>query len=138
MNFKKSAIVIYEKIKENITAIIAKKFNSALPSLKILYIPKRLAAVRVGIDKKKEIFAESNLLNPNNLPEVMVTPDLLTPGIKEKTWNKPIKIADLLVNDVLIFFVIFDLSLIYRKIPNIKLIHPITSKFLSWLINPVW
>jgi hypothetical protein len=33
MKFKKSAIVVYEKIKENITAIIAKKFNSVLPSL---------------------------------------------------------------------------------------------------------
>ena len=51
----------------------------------MLKIPIMLAAAKVGIDKKKEIFAESNLLNPNNLPEVMVTPDLLTPGIKEKT-----------------------------------------------------
>ena len=31
--YKKNAIVMYEKIKENNTAIIAKKFNSALPSL---------------------------------------------------------------------------------------------------------
>ena len=36
MKLKKSAIVMYEKIKENITAIIAKKFNSVLPSLYIL------------------------------------------------------------------------------------------------------
>ena len=80
---KKSAIVKYEKIKENMTAIIATKFNSALSSLKILYVPKILAAVKVGIDKKNEILAESNLLNPKNLPAVMVIPDLLTPGIKE-------------------------------------------------------
>ena len=33
IKLKKSAIVKYEKIKENITAIIAKKFNSALSSL---------------------------------------------------------------------------------------------------------
>ena len=33
INFKKSAIVMYEKIDENITAIIAKKFSSSLPSL---------------------------------------------------------------------------------------------------------
>ena len=72
---------MYEKIKENITAIIAKKFNSVLASLYILYIPRRLAAAKVGIDKKNEIFAESNLLNPNILPEVIVIPDLLTPGI---------------------------------------------------------
>ena len=36
------------------------------------------------MDKKNEILAESNLLNPNNLPEVIVIPDLLTPGIKAK------------------------------------------------------
>ena len=44
-----------------------------------------LAAVKVGIDKKKEILTESNLLNPNNLPEVIVIPDLLTPGINDNT-----------------------------------------------------
>ena len=44
-----------------------------------------LAAVKVGIDKKKEILAESNLLNPNILPEVIVIPDLLHTGINAKT-----------------------------------------------------
>ena len=39
----------------------------------------------MGIDKKKEILAESNLLNPNILTEVIVIPDLLTQGIKAKT-----------------------------------------------------
>ena len=34
--FKKIAIEAYEKIKENITAIIAIKFSSALDSLEIL------------------------------------------------------------------------------------------------------
>ena len=33
IKLKKSAIVIYEKMNEKITAIIAKKFSSALPSL---------------------------------------------------------------------------------------------------------
>ena len=33
IKFKKIEIVRYEKMKENITAIIAKKFNSELPSL---------------------------------------------------------------------------------------------------------
>ena len=42
-----------------------------------------LAANKVGIDKKNEILAESNLLKPNNLPDVIVMPDLLTPGINE-------------------------------------------------------
>ena len=36
IKLKKNAMVIYEKIKENITAIMAKKFNSALPSFEIL------------------------------------------------------------------------------------------------------
>ena len=66
---------------EKITAIIAKKFNSVLPSLYILNIPSILAAANVGIDKKKEILAESYLLKPNILPEEIVIPDLLTPGI---------------------------------------------------------
>ena len=85
MKLKKSAIVMYEKIKEIITAIIARKFNSALPSSYILKIPIILAAAKVGIDKKNEIFAESNLLKPNILPEVIVIPDLLTPGINANT-----------------------------------------------------
>ena len=43
-----------------------------------------LAAARVGIDRKKDIFAESNLLNPKILPEVIVIPALLTPGSNDK------------------------------------------------------
>ena len=70
-----------------------------------------LAANKVGIDKKNEILAESNLLNPNILPEVIVMPDLLTPGINDNTWNSPMNKADLLVKLVSIFFVSFDLSL---------------------------
>jgi len=35
-------------------------------------MPKRLAAVRAGIDRKNEILAASNLLNPNSLPDVIV------------------------------------------------------------------
>jgi len=44
-----------------------------------------LAANKVGIDKKNEILAESNRLKPNNLPEVIVIPALLTPGINANT-----------------------------------------------------
>jgi hypothetical protein len=51
----------------------------------MLYIPKKLAAPKAGIDKKKEILADSNLLNPSSLPEVIVIPDLLTPGTKDNT-----------------------------------------------------
>ena len=70
---------------ENITAIIAKKFNSALPSLYILNIPNKLAADKAGIARKNEIFAESYLLKPKSLPAVIVIQDLLTPGIKANT-----------------------------------------------------
>ena len=45
-------------------------------------MPRELAAAKAGIAKKNEILAESNLLNPNSLPEAIVIPDLLTPGIK--------------------------------------------------------
>ena len=64
--------------------MIAKKFNSALPSVYILIIPRILAAARVGIDRKKEIFAESNLLNPKALPAEIVIPALETPGTNAK------------------------------------------------------
>ena len=80
-----------------------------------------LAAAKVGIDKKNEIFAESYLLKPNNLPEEIVIPDLLTPGISANTWNKPMIIADLLENSLSIFFVILILSLRYNNIPKTSL-----------------
>ena len=57
----------------------------------ILLKLKALAPVSAGIDKKKDIFAASILLNFENLQVVIIIPDLLTPGIRDKTWNKPIK-----------------------------------------------
>ena len=59
--------------------------------------PKKLTAANVGIERRNEIFAESNLLNLNILAAVIVIPDLLTPGIKDKICNIPIIIADLKV-----------------------------------------
>ena len=67
------------------------KFSDEIISFK----PKKLTAAKVGIDSKKEILAESYLLKFINLPAEIVIPDLLTPGIRDKTWKKPIKIADL-------------------------------------------
>ena len=52
-------------------------------------------AANVGIESKKEIFAESYLLKLNNLAAVIVIPDLLTPGIKDIILNKPIIKDDL-------------------------------------------
>ena len=66
-----------------------------------------LAAVSVGIDKKNEIFADSYLLKPNILPEVIVIPDLLTPGTNDRTWNSPIIIADLLLKSLSISLISF-------------------------------
>ena len=47
--------------------------------------PYKLTAPKVGIEIKKEILAESTRLNFKNLAAVIVIPDLLTPGIKERT-----------------------------------------------------
>ena len=74
--------------------------------------PKKLTAANVGIESRNEILAESNLLNFNILAAVIVIPDLLTPGIKEKICNIPIIIADLIVKLLSILFSILNLSLI--------------------------
>ena len=51
----------------------------------ISFRPNKLTAAKVGIDNKKEILAESYLLKHINLPAEIVIPDLLTPGIRDKT-----------------------------------------------------
>jgi len=74
--------------KENINEkIIAIKFIivKLLSFENIIFInPKTETAPRIGIDKKKDIFAASILLNFKNLAAVIAIPDLLTPGIKDK------------------------------------------------------
>ena len=57
------------------------------------FTPNNETAPRVGIDSKKDILAASNLLKFKSLAAVIEMPDLLTPGINESIWNKPIKIA---------------------------------------------
>ena len=77
---------------------IETKFNVEIfISSKVIkfFIPNIETAPSVGIDNKKDIFAESNLLKFKSLAPVIEMPDLLTPGINESIWNKPIKIADL-------------------------------------------
>jgi hypothetical protein len=54
-----------------------------------------VTAASIGIDNKKDIFAESTLLKFKNLAAVIAIPDLLTPGIKEKICKHPINIMDL-------------------------------------------
>ena len=50
----------------------------------IFFIPKIETAPKIGIDNKKDIFAESILLNFKSLAAVIAIPDLLTPGINDK------------------------------------------------------
>ena len=101
-----------------------------LSELTIFFMPNIETAAKVGTDSKKEILAEYILLKLSNLAAVMVMPDLLTPGIKEKTWKKPIINAVLKEKFFSIFLFKLNLSLMNNKIPNIMVVQPITFKFL--------
>ena len=83
--------------------------------------------VKVGIEIKKEIFADSSLLKFKNLAAVIVIPDLLTPGIKDKIWKKPTQSAELYLKSLLIFFFVTVKSLKYRRTPKIIVDQPIIS-----------
>ncbi len=76
-------MVMYEKVNDKKIDIKFKreKFKSCAKNR--LFIPNKLTAARVGIESKKDIFAESYLLNFKNLAAEIVIPDLLTPGIKD-------------------------------------------------------
>ena len=100
-----------ENKKENIIEIIIKNEKSKLSDFTKLFNPKIETAVKVGIDNKNDILAESYLLNFNALAPVIAIPDLLTPGTNDKIWRNPIKTADFNVKFELIFFLMLDLSL---------------------------
>ena len=68
--------------------------NKSLDKI-IFLIPKIDTAPKVGIESKNEILAESYLLKLSNLAAVIDIPDLLTPGIRESIWKRPIIMADL-------------------------------------------
>ena len=110
--FKKNLIVISENIKDKKIEIKIKIEKSILLAVTKFFNPKKLTAANVGIERRNEIFAESTLLNFKILAAVIVTPDLLTPGTKEKTCNIPIIIADLRVKFLSKFFSMLNLSLI--------------------------
>ena len=57
--------------------------------------PNTETAPSVGIESKKDILAASYLLKFRNLAAVIEMPDLLTPGIRESIWKKPMKMQDL-------------------------------------------
>ena len=100
-----------ENKKDNTMEIIIKNEKFKLWDLTKLFNPKMETAANVGIDNKNDILAESYLLNFNTLAPVIAIPDLLTPGINDKIWKKPIKIADFNVKFELILFWTPDLSL---------------------------
>ena len=100
------------KISKSQLKRIIKEEKSRLLEVAKFLKPKKLTAANVGIERRNEIFAESNLLNLNILAAVIVIPDLLTPGIREKICSTPIIIADLTVKLSFILFSILNLSLI--------------------------
>src|SRR6476620_11142638 len=59
---------------------------------------KRPAAVRAGIDRKNDIRVAATRSRPANSPAEMVAADLETPGISEKHWITPMKIASRIVS----------------------------------------
>ena len=67
----------------------------------------------------------------------MITPDLLTPGITAKAWNKPIIITFFKLRSKSIFFLIVCLSAKKRSNPKSKVVHAITSIDLNFSIIPV-
>ena len=76
--------MINEKRNDKIIEIIFKIENSELFEIIIFFIPNIDTAKSVGIDKRNDIFAASYLLKFKIRAAVMVIPDLLTPGIKDK------------------------------------------------------
>ena len=82
--FKKYLIVRNEKMKDSNIETKLIEVISIFSEVKRLFIPNILTPARVGIDNKKEIFAASTLLKFKILAAVIVIPDLLTPGIREK------------------------------------------------------
>ncbi len=109
--FKKYFIVIKENKKESNIEIIIKNEKFKLSDSTKFFNPKIDTAAKVGIESRNDILAESYLLNFRALAPVIVIPDLLTPGIKDKICNTPMKIADLTVKFKFIFFFISSLSL---------------------------
>ena len=76
--FKKNLIVIKEKKKAEIIAKIFNLAKSWFSENKILFNPNIETAPKIGMDIKKDIFAESTLSKQKNLAAVIAIPDLLT------------------------------------------------------------
>ena len=74
------------------------------------YRPKTPVPAKAGIDIRNEIFAASSLLKFNTLAPVIIIPDLLTPGISERIWKKPIITAFFVVKFFSMFLLALNLS----------------------------
>ena len=94
-------------------------------------------AAKIGIERKKEIFADSVLLKFSNLAAVKAIPILLTPGIRDKIWKKPIITADFKLKFFSIFLSDLDLSLIKSNNPKIIVVQVIILISLICSIIPV-
>ena len=77
---------------------------------------------------------QSTLLKFNNLPLVIIIPDLLTPGIKARIENIPIIKIFLIFKSLSKFLIYFKFICKYKNIPKTKVDHAIISIFLKILI----
>ena len=90
MKDKKTLIHIKDMIRDKINPINKKTKMSLLKFITASLIPITVAAKRAGIDIRKLNLAESNLEKPKYLAQLIVTPDLLAPGISASTCANPI------------------------------------------------
>ena len=70
-------------MKEKKMAIKFSEDNFTSPDSYKLNTLYKVTDAKIGIDNKKDIFADSSLLNPKILAAEIVMPDLLTPGISD-------------------------------------------------------
>ena len=113
-----------ENINENNIESKRKKLNSTF-SLITFFKVSKLAPARAGIDKKNDIWVESYLLKFKKRPTVITIPDLLTPGIRAKIWNKLIiKIFFKFRSPLKLFFTL-KVSEKYKSNPKISVVQAI-------------
>ena len=119
-------------IKETIVATIGPiKLSSLWFDVYISITLRAKEAIMIGMDNNIEKIAADSLFTFNILAPVMVTPALLAPGIKAKTWKKPIMIASKKFKSSHFLVEFFFLSAKYKMIPKIILDQAITIIFLK-------
>ena len=89
--FNKKSIAINEDINVVISPTISGKKLNELNSLKDEMNSTKAAREMAGIPKRKENLAASPLSQPDTRAVEIVTPDLETPGIMAKAWERPIR-----------------------------------------------